>query len=97
MTICWNSDPEKRTKFTDLVQQFSNLLEQEAGYLNRRRSLSWRTRKKAFVVKTPTPQSVDKQVIGKEKESAETDEVEMNASSTIELKGGEAMERDTAM
>lgn len=97
MTICWNSDPEKRTKFTDLVQQFSNLLEQEAGYLNLRRSLSWRTRKKTFVVKTPTPQSVDKQVIGKEKESAEMDEVEMNASSTIELKGGEAMESDSAM
>ena len=90
MTICWKSDPEERTRFADLVQQFSNMLEQEAGYLNLHRSLSWRTRKKASRAKA---QSVDKHVIEKEKESMEMDEVVLND----EYKEGEAMERNSAV
>lgn len=39
---CWDGDPQNRPRFADLVQQFSDLLEQEAGYLDLCRSLSWR-------------------------------------------------------
>ena len=73
MSMCWNIDPQERTKFSNLAEQLSNLLEQEAGYLDLRIhcSLSWKTRgqarKKAAGVKVPVEQSIDE----KEEESVE--------------------------
>ena len=65
MSMCWNIDPQERTKFSNLAEQLSNLLEQEAGYLTLRicHSLSWKTsgqaQKKGTGVKIPVEQSID--------------------------------------
>ena len=42
ITDCLYTDQHKHPKFFDLVEQLSNILEQEAGYLDLGRSLSWR-------------------------------------------------------
>lgn len=39
---CWHTDQKDRPKFANLAHQLSNLLEQEAGYLDLGPSLSWR-------------------------------------------------------
>ena len=39
---CWNEEPEQRPLFVNIVQQISATLEQEAGYVDFSRSLSWK-------------------------------------------------------
>ena len=104
MSVCWNSDPHGRAKFADLSQQLSNMLEQEAGYLSLRRSLTWKTRgetpKKAAMAKAPILQSVKERVMGgaemdEAEESAEMDEAEV--SDAEKMRSGEAYERDSAV
>ena len=61
---CWDADPQNRPKFADLVQQLSDVLEQEAGYLDLRRSLSWRKpqMKEDSMTDTPALQSIKAEV-----------------------------------
>ena len=40
MILCWNVDPQERPRFSKLVNNFSDLLEQDADYLELSRSLS---------------------------------------------------------
>ena len=40
MISCWNADSQKRLRFSKLVNNFSDLLEQDAGYLELSQSLS---------------------------------------------------------
>lgn len=42
MHICWNESPEQRPTFLNLVDFISTTLEEEAGYLDLSRSLSWK-------------------------------------------------------
>ena len=42
MYVCWNESPEQRPTFLDLVDLISITLEEEAGYLDLSRSLSWK-------------------------------------------------------
>ena len=75
MIACWSSDPQERAKFASLTQKFSNLLEQEAGYLDLCRSLSWRThrmpQKKAFKAKPPVLQSTNEKEMKMKEECVE--------------------------
>ena len=93
MIACWSNDPKERAKFASLTQQLSSLLEQEAGYLDLRRSLSWSThrkpQKKASRAKPPDLQSTDEGVMKKEEECVE---MEMNLR-----EGDEVNERDSAV
>ena len=40
MILCWNVDPQERPRFSKLVNNFSDLLEQDADYLELSRSVS---------------------------------------------------------
>ena len=42
MFNCWYEDPHQRPRFSSLVQGLSNMLEEEAGYLNLSLTLSWK-------------------------------------------------------
>ena len=42
MFNCWYEDPLQRPRFSGLVQGLSDMLEEEAGYFNLSRSLSWK-------------------------------------------------------
>jgi len=90
MIACWSSDPQERAKFASLTQQLSNLLEQEAGYLDLQRSLSWRThrkpQKKASRAKPPVLQSTDESVTEKEEERVEMAEVEIKDARKMKLR-----------
>ena len=99
MIACWNSDPQERTKFASLTQQLSNLLEQEAGYLDLRPSLSWRThRKPQKKAKAPVLQSIDESVIEKEEERVEMAEVEINGARKMKLREeADTNENDSAV
>ena len=81
MIMCWNIYPQGRTNFSNLVEQLSDLLEQEVGYLDLCPSISWRThgqaQEKDTWVKVPVKQSVD--------EKAE-ESVEMDKEETIDMK-----------
>ena len=99
MIMCWKSDPQGWAKFATLTQQLSDLLEQEAGYLDLRRSLSWRAhrkpQKKASKALAPVLQSVDEGVMEKQEESVELEEVKVSAAKKMELrKEDEANEKD---
>ena len=95
MIVCWNHDPQERAKFVSLTQQLSNILEQEAGYLDLRRSLSWRAHQKpqkiASGAKAPALQSIGEGVM---EESVEMEELETNAAKRMELREDEVNERD---
>ena len=99
MIICWSSDPQERAKFASLTQQLSNLLEQEAGYLDLRRSLSWRThRKPQKKAKAPVLQSIDESVTEKEEEKVEMAEVEINDARKMKLREeADTNEKDCAV
>ena len=75
MIACWNSDPQERAKFASLTQQLSNLLEQEAGYLDLRPSLSWTTHRKpqqkACKAKPPVLQTNDEKLMKRKEECVE--------------------------
>ena len=69
--VCWNHDPRKRTKFAVLAGQLSDLLEQEAGYLDLNHPLHWGTRRQSWTKAPMLQQCEDDKAAGKEDESVE--------------------------
>ena len=55
ITLCWNVDSQKRPRFSKLVNNFSDILEQDAGYLELSQSLS--SKEKHFPPHTPLAES----------------------------------------
>ena len=53
MLNCWYEDPHQRPRFSSLVQGFSDMLEEEAGYFNLSRSLSWKKEPEQRSVASP--------------------------------------------
>ena len=53
MLNCWYEDPEQRPRFSSLVQGLSDMLEEEAGYFNLSRSLSWKKEPEQRFVASP--------------------------------------------
>ena len=53
MFNCWYEDPHQRPRFSGLVQRLSNMLEEEAGYLNLSLSLSWKKEPEQRSVASP--------------------------------------------
>ena len=66
--LCWNESSEQRPTFLDLVQQISTTLEEEAGYLDFSRSLSWKNQEQGEYSQSPS---------GKQKSSGKTEAFEM--------------------
>ena len=85
---CWYSNPQQRPKFSCLVQQYDDLLEQEAGYLDLGSSLNWKehVQPQAKVSKAPPPPllSVKENVKKQEKEGVEMNEINGNMSNLTE-------------
>ena len=84
---CWYSNPQ-RPKFSCLVQQYDDLLQQEAGYLDLGSSLNWKehVQSQAKVSKAPPPPllSVKENVKKQEKEDVEMNEINGNMSNLTE-------------
>ena len=53
MLNCWDEDPHPRPRFSSLVQGLSDMLEEEAGYFNLSRSLSWKKEPEQRSVASP--------------------------------------------
>jgi len=95
MIACWSSDPQERAKFASLTQQLSNLLEQEAGYLDLRTHR--KPQKIASRAKPPVLQSIDESVTEKEEERVEMAEVEINDARKMKLREVDTNEKDCAV
>ena len=53
MLNCWYNDPDQRPRFSSLVQDLSDMLEEEAGYFNLSRTLSWKKEPEQRSVASP--------------------------------------------
>ena len=98
MLNCWYEDPEQRPRFSSLVQGLSDMLEEEAGYFNLSRSLSWKKEpEQRFVVSPAGPALltiVEGEEEGKEKEDEEEGEEGEEGGEDREEVGGEDGEEE---